>query len=180
MKVCSSSLHVGANPLPFSEFYRDSRRYSSWCKNCCREYSQRRVASGENRATHQRRAIRLAESNLKGPRVRLSPLQRLAREHWRQLYKRAIRLAKEFTLSKECMETLFEDFCKTNHHALSGPFCPSIDRIDNARCYTLDNVRVIWRIENYARNVFTDEVVLEFCRRKLANACGLVTGCDLI
>ena len=64
---------------------------------------------------------------------------------------------------------LFSIFCETNHHELTGrsPFQPSLDRIDGRRGYTKDNVRVVWLIENYARNNFSDEQLIEFCRRKL-------------
>jgi hypothetical protein len=44
------------------------------------------------------------------------------------------------------------------------PWKPSLDRIDNAKDYIKGNVRFITVIANFARNEFSDEQLLEFCR----------------
>lgn len=46
------------------------------------------------------------------------------------------------------------------HH----PANASIDRIDNAKGYTKDNVRFISIIANYARNQWTDSELFAFCK----------------
>lgn len=40
----------------------------------------------------------------------------------------------------------------------------SLDRIDNNRGYTKDNVRFVSLMANYARNRFTDHDMIEFCK----------------
>ena len=39
----------------------------------------------------------------------------------------------------------------------------SLDRIDSSKGYTKDNVRYICVMANYAKNVYTDQDVIEFC-----------------
>jgi hypothetical protein len=41
------------------------------------------------------------------------------------------------------------------------PFAPSIDRIDNAKGYSPDNVRLVCRIANFAMNTWGDKALLE-------------------
>jgi hypothetical protein len=40
---------------------------------------------------------------------------------------------------------------------------PSLDRIDNTKGYHIDNVRLVWFAANAAKNVFTDEQLIQFC-----------------
>lgn len=50
------------------------------------------------------------------------------------------------------------------------PYMASIDRIDNSRGYVKGNIRFVALIFNYARNIFSDEEVLEFCKQVASNA----------
>jgi hypothetical protein len=52
----------------------------------------------------------------------------------------------------------------------STPYSASIDRIDNSKGYIKGNIRFVALIFNYARNVFTDEEVLGFCKKVASNA----------
>lgn len=52
--------------------------------------------------------------------------------------------------------------------ANSHPNNASLDRIDNEIGYFEGNVRFVSLIANYARNIFTDEQVIEFCREVAA------------
>jgi hypothetical protein len=45
-----------------------------------------------------------------------------------------------------------------------SPYQASLDRIDNNKGYTKDNVRFVSYMFNIARNNFTDEEVLDFCK----------------
>ena len=40
----------------------------------------------------------------------------------------------------------------------------SLDRIDSSRPYEIGNIRFISVIANYAKNSFTDQEVIEFCK----------------
>lgn len=161
MKSCS---HCGITK-PFSAFYPHAHGYSSWCQACAKNRSALQAASGYFRLRRQR----LAKLAGKLPRLRLTRLQVLAAATYRNIRKRSMRNGLAFNLNREDVEMLFSIFCETNHHELTGrsPFQPSLDRIDGRRGYTKDNVRVVWLIENYARNNFSDEQLIEFCRRKL-------------
>ena len=44
------------------------------------------------------------------------------------------------------------------------PFAPSLDRIDNTKGYTTDNVRITCQIFNLARNVYNDEDLVTMAR----------------
>ena len=47
------------------------------------------------------------------------------------------------------------------------PFKPSIDKIDNTKGYTLDNIQILWNIENKCKNLYTNDDVILFCKEKL-------------
>lgn len=49
-------------------------------------------------------------------------------------------------------------------HNLRNPFGPSIDRLDCAKGYTPDNIRIVCVIVNLALNSFGDEALLKMCR----------------
>lgn len=46
----------------------------------------------------------------------------------------------------------------------SQPYSASLDRIDSSKGYTKGNVRFVALIFNYARNTFSDNEVLDFCK----------------
>lgn len=158
---------------PFAEFYIDGRRnghykYSAWCKACVRHLSAAQVRAGASKARH--RKMRLAQGKQpQPPSIKLSPIERLACELWRRARKLALHNGKPFDLTREWVYKKLVCFCNSHYHALGPkhPFKPSLDRVDNAKFYTQDNVRIVWLIENYARNSFTEEDVIEFCKRKL-------------
>jgi hypothetical protein len=79
----------------------------------------------------------------------------------------------EFDLMLEDIYKLTEDMtCSVTGHKLSwhwegkgsNPWAPSLDRKDNAKGYTLDNVRVVCWIFNLSRNVWDDSIVAEFAQ----------------
>lgn len=45
-----------------------------------------------------------------------------------------------------------------------NPYQASLDRIDNNKGYIKGNIRFVSLMFNYARNVFNDEEVIEFCK----------------
>jgi ribosomal protein L33 len=45
-----------------------------------------------------------------------------------------------------------------------GPYNASLDRIDNSKGYDEGNVRFVSLVFNYARNVFSDQEVIDFCK----------------
>ena len=50
-----------------------------------------------------------------------------------------------------------------------SPYQASLDRIDNNKGYTKDNVRFVCYMFNIARNDFSDEQVLDFCQKVTEN-----------
>lgn len=149
------------------QFYKDARGWSYWCKECCRERER------EYRKTEEYRAYclsrRVCHTGPNETRQRLSKIELLAAETWQNVRRRCFRNGKVFDLNCDFVTTLFQQFCQTHYHSLGGrdPFQPSLDRIDSTRSYTKDNVRVVWLIENYARNNFSDDDVIRFCKLKL-------------
>lgn len=154
---------------PNTEFYKTrtgGTHYSAWCRVCVKQRSKEQAETGYFRERHRRLAA--AKSN-DMPRKRLTPLERLAFRLWHNAQKRAFRAGWPFDLTRETVWEHLEQFCAQQYHVLAPrhPFRPSLDRIDHKRSYMNDNVRIIWLIENYAKNVFTEEQLVEFCQRKL-------------
>lgn len=54
---------------------------------------------------------------------------------------------------------------KTRKH----PFSPSLDRHDSNKGYTTENTAVVCLMYNYAKNVFEEQAVEQFCRAYLAH-----------
>ena len=48
------------------------------------------------------------------------------------------------------------------------PYAPSVDRIDPTKGYVAGNVRLISTIANMCKSNWSDEVVIEFCRKVIA------------
>lgn len=72
-------------------------------------------------------------------------------------------------VSVEYIKQIVHDFCEKNHYSWDShsPFKPSIDRIDNSKPYEVGNIRVCWAIENYCKNIYSEEDVIKFCKMKL-------------
>ncbi len=51
-----------------------------------------------------------------------------------------------------------------NRKELTGPETASLDRIDNSKGYVKGNVRFVTYMYNMARNKFSDEDVIQFCK----------------
>jgi hypothetical protein len=60
---------------------------------------------------------------------------------------------------------------RTHNYALieNRPYQASLDRIDNNIGYIKGNVRFVALIFNYARNNFSDEQVIDFCKQVASN-----------
>lgn len=159
MKVCSSC----QMEKPFDEFYRQARYWSSWCRECHRRYARQQITSGYNRQRHERKA---RAAGVK-PR-RIDPISKHVTGLYANARKRAARNGKPFELTREWIDRAVREFCANNYYEFGrSPFQPSLDRIDATKWYVVGNVRVVWLIENLARNGFSDEEVVEFCWRRL-------------
>ena len=170
-----------------TEFYKVGRWLSGWCKECLIKLSKERVMDGRNKESrakyreshpkpHKERTVRTViekpekiYTRARPMALKLSPLQRLTADTYDNLKKRCLYKGMEFDITKEFLIDIFTEFCNNNYHIFGNknPFRPSLDRLDNSKGYVRDNVQVIWLIENYCKNSFTDEDVLEFCKRKL-------------
>ena len=166
-----------------SLFYKKGRHHSGWCRECSKASSREQVASGYFQGLARKPSAKRAEARLakaaaveaRGPkspksvRFRLTDIERVAAEMWENIKKRSVRNGLELGLDRESLNTMVHEFCRLNHFSLIGkdPFKPSPDRIDNSKGYTKENTRIVWMMENYARSTFSDEQVIEFCKRKL-------------
>lgn len=66
---------------------------------------------------------------------------------------------------------------KRSRYGINGdPYKASLDRIDNAKGYRKGNVRFVSYMANIARSSFTDEQLIEFCRRVVAYTDGKTEG----
>jgi len=88
---------------------------------------------------------------------------------WRNVKKRGRWRGLFVNITHRWVERKVAEFCQRNYYELRprGAFLPSLDRIKEGIGYTRKNTRVVWLIENYARNGFSDAELIEFCKRKL-------------
>ena len=155
-----------------TSFYRQSHGYASWCKDCIKERSRKQAESGY--FVFRRDKIRMAEGRKSRKDRTLEEIdqareRRVCYEMHRNALNRSLRTGKSFDLTREWVESSVREFRKNNFGSLvkGSPFMPSLDRIDGRLGYIKTNVRVVWVIENLARNRFTEEQLIEFCKRKL-------------
>jgi hypothetical protein len=94
---------------------------------------------------------------------------------------RAKRLKRDFDLTREFLENLYTE--QNGKCALTGmifsdekyenykrrPFTPSLDRIDNKKGYTQDNVRFVCSMVNAALGEFGDKIFDKMCRSYIEN-----------
>lgn len=57
----------------------------------------------------------------------------------------------------------------SNKDYIKNPYMASIDRIDNTKGYIKGNIRFVSLIYNYAKNIFSDEQVIDFCKHVTHN-----------
>jgi hypothetical protein len=153
-----------------SEFYSKGRGYTSWCKECMRSHSRQRVLDGRDKNSKIKYEEKSGHYRKPKKSKACSEFNSMVREMYKNMKKRSYFSNKDLEISFEQLEGLVKDFCDNNYHVVSKqkhPFKPSIDRIDSSKEYVLGNVKIVWMIENYCKNTFTDEQVLEFCKRKL-------------
>lgn len=148
-----------------SDFYRSGHGYSAWCKSCHQDWSKHQAKSGY----FKERRDQIRESAGLPKRILLTPIERAAEALWRNAQKRSSRNGKAFNLERKDVERMVGEFCGSNHFSFGkrDPFRPSLDKINPSLGYSKENIRVIWLIENYAKNTFTEDQLIEFCKRKL-------------
>lgn len=165
---------------PLTEFYKSGRRYTGWCKICMKDLSRQRVLDGRDKVSkikyelkhgHDRNNLppRKNVPHNKGVRL-VSDMHKVSKEMYRNMVKRATFADLEIDITFENLLKMVQEFCSNNYHVITAkkhPFKPSIDRIDSSKGYTINNVRICWMIENLCKNTFTDDDVIEFCKRKL-------------
>ena len=148
-KVCSHcKKEKPVNDFPYKKSTKDG--FDWWCRSCWSVFRGVDVARRYRPNGHPRNAIDC-----------------IATDMCDNTRKRQKHVARDIT--PKFILDLLKDFCEKNYHVIERrhPFSPSIDRIDSTKGYVKENVRIVWLIENYCKNSFTDDVVIEFCKRKL-------------
>jgi hypothetical protein len=141
---------------PLSDFYKKAQSkdgYDFWCKACWRTTEESRSP-----AVTKKRAMRSQYFTTSNLNTLIGNCR-----------KRASIKSRVCSLTAGNVAPLLHEFCSNNYHVWEPyhPFRPSIDRLDNTGGYTLDNIRIIWSIENHCKNIYTDADVIKFCKLKL-------------
>lgn len=155
------------------EFYKNGQQHSVWCKDCCREHSKKQAEQGYFKTRWENNLIAKGSNQ-----TRFKPkddtdkiIWNLAADHMNNIQRRTKLkgYVKECSVDKTFLYNKITEFCKNSYHTLEprSPFRPSVDRIDNNIGYTEENTKIVWLIENLCKSTFTEEDVVEFCKRKL-------------
>lgn len=74
-------------------------------------------------------------------------------------------------LNKPCPKTGYNFVVGSGgkNYSTRNPYSPSMDRIDNSKGYTKDNVQVVCWIYNAAKQTFSDKELLDFCKQVVLN-----------
>lgn len=150
-----------------SEFNITSKNIShSYCKPCQLEYN--RNYHNNYMKDENNRKLKLEKQRklrAEGGRSRIGQLFHTSKNG-------AIRRGLEHSLTLDLLHTLFiiQDWkCRQtgilfDFSTMKGKrsFGPTIDRIDNSRGYTIDNIQIVCNIYNMAKNEFTHDDVMKF------------------
>lgn len=116
--------------------------------------AKKRQATAENAAQRRAEADRIKNER---------KLRSKIRARWRMTKRGADKRELDFALTEEDIDRLLHSgVCAKTGVAFeaAGDFAASIDRVDNAGGYTLDNVQAVCWIYNRAKGVSTDAAVL--------------------
>ncbi len=171
MKICN----VCKKKLPLSAFHKRSQnkggvRYS--CIDCVKKESKKTCPDckimhyGENRKTTRCK--------------KCYPLYKKSIQLYGSIKVRSKKNNLEFDLTKDWLLNRILNPCPMTGitYVLSKglgsnvrlPYAPSIDRIDPSRGYTKENCRMVCWWYNITKYTYTDEEVLELCRKVIKTA----------
>lgn len=151
---------------PLEAFYKKGRGRSGWCKECHKAWSAQQQKEDYFNEHRRKQGVPKRGQKLSGEAFSVNQWCRATRH---MINARANRSHVACDITHEWLLAKVTQFAANNYVTWEkrSAFRPSVDRIVASRGYTQDNCRIVWLIENYARNVFSDEDLIEFCKRKL-------------
>jgi hypothetical protein len=162
VKTCSRCKRVWNT----TNFYKDKARpdgFTPQCKDCMKAHAKARRERGQERVV-QREWRKLQRANPNG-RYRAGRLLQEAK-------KRAeVTITLDWLadkISTGVCEVTGLPFDLTGHGYPPNCFAPSIDRVDPAKGYTPENVKVVVWVYNRAKGPNTHEDVVYFCKALVA------------
>jgi hypothetical protein len=178
-RTCTSNEHVGENPVPLVDFGRDKSRpdgYHSHCKACRRQKRQRWYNTNKTEIleTLKDNYYLNHDANKLAANKRSAEYKARRGISWALLMSvktRAKKRGLEFNLVEQ--DIVIPDVCPILGISLTrevGPRTdnyPTLDRINNSKGYTKDNVMVVsWRANELKGTATLHELVLlgEFAR----------------
>jgi hypothetical protein len=160
----------------------------SYCSRACGSGNLSEEGRKKLRANGKRNAKFLVADNHKDEYSDFRYYMKLVRQ---RATKHGARVPKDYNIDLDYLKLVWEaqkglctftgELMRLRTHAdirktqeVLTPYQASLDRIDNSKGYLKGNVRFISVMANYARNKFTDEQVIEFCK-KVSNERGRST-----
>jgi hypothetical protein len=165
MKTCGKCGETKSlTEFPITDHYGRTQSIN-WCINCCEQVKSQRMKSikvNSNRKKHHR-AVTKYKQSIKG---RASDLLRNARVRACE-FNREFNLTRSFIISKLelgiCEKSgIIFDF-SADFTTWQNPFSPSIDRKDNSKGYTIDNVQVVCTMFNVGKSEHSEIDFIAMC-----------------
>lgn len=164
---------IGATPEEIEEAHRGLLESLAGNKNeAYRSYEHRKKVSAARQAEVVAAKTPAQKSELR--------IRQTLRKLFHSARQRAVKCGRTYTITSQQTEDLInrcQSACELTGMPFSldrkgcaiGPFSPSLDRIDSARGYEFDNVRIVCAAINLAMNQWGEDMFEEIARSYLAH-----------
>ena len=163
------------------EIYRTLRELKKAKKRNQKRFFCNKVCVGDTALRDKRGSFAKGNQECSNRKDEFTPF----RYHFGKAKQRSIRYSRDFNIDLEFLKKLWDSqngkcavtgiplthkFYYDFEPQIKSPYQASLDRIDNSKGYTKNNVRFVCLMFNYARNTFDETEVIQFCKKVANNA----------
>lgn len=154
----------------FNNWSRSKNGKQKSCRDCCKQvrlsrgYDEKRRARPDYKQYNDARNRKYVRS-IKGRSNYLYIAAKKRAIEKNLPFNITVEFIQYFLLIGVCPKTGFEFDLNTKGRSIRNMFAPSVDRVDNDKGYTFDNVQVVCDMYNHGKGQHSDEDFIKFCHR---------------